>query len=184
MTPPDPPVVIPPIRPQDIEVAVCGAEKMAAARENVNQRIARSGEVQFWKDGGGGVGVECSATDTEVLGSIPKTSVFTKIFQSSHWFFSFNFWDTHLGRRTFISFLYSLLSHYLSFFPSSSSSSLLFLCVQDYKVNKCSFSISVLYLPDTVGSKHQYDIVAVWSSGARRILNNWQYTSKYNLFVF
>ena len=89
MTPPDPPVVIPPIRPQDIEVAVCGAEKMAAARENVNQRIARSGEVKFFKtmlihDSGGCVGVECSATGTEVLGSIPKTSVFTKIFQSSH----------------------------------------------------------------------------------------------------
>ena len=34
-----------------------------------------------------------------------------------------------------------------------------------YTVNKSSFSISVLYLPDTVGTKHQYEIVALWSSG-------------------
>ena len=34
-----------------------------------------------------------------------------------------------------------------------------------YKVNKRFFSISVLYLPDNVGTKHQCEIVASWSSG-------------------
>jgi hypothetical protein len=43
VSPPEPPVIMPPIRPQDIEVAVCGAEKMANMREEINQRIAKSG---------------------------------------------------------------------------------------------------------------------------------------------
>lgn len=49
VSPPEPPVVIPPIRPQDIEVAVCGAEKMAVNREEINQRIAKSG-TDGWKN--------------------------------------------------------------------------------------------------------------------------------------
>ena len=47
----------------------------------------------------------------------------------------------------------------LSFFFSSASVCKL------YKVIKCSFSISVLYLLDAVGTKHQYEIVSLWSSG-------------------
>ena len=43
VSPPEPTVKVPPIRPQDIEVAVCGAEKMAATREEINQRVSRSG---------------------------------------------------------------------------------------------------------------------------------------------
>ena len=40
-----------------------------------------------------------------------------------------------------------------------------------YKVNRCSFSISVLFLPEMVGSKHQYEVVAFWSSGKGKKLN-------------
>ena len=62
-----------------------------------------------------------------------------KVFQSSHQFLFFSFWDTHLGHGAFLSFLYSLLSQHLSFFPSSSSSSLLFLCLQVVQSKKMFF---------------------------------------------
>ena len=89
-------------------------------------------------------------TETEVLGLIPgMDGIFFQISNLTQIFF-LSFCVNHLGLTSHVSndFLYNTYHSFLSLLSSSS------VCKMD-KVNKCSFSISALYLTDTVGSNHQ-----------------------------
>ena len=92
---------------------------------------------------GGGVQVERSPMEAEVLGSIPSIGwTFFAAFQSSLWFSASV--SATLGHQAFPSLCLSSTRclaniFFLCFFSACK------LC----KVNKCSFSIFVLYLPDT-----------------------------------
>ena len=75
-----------------------------------------------------------------------------------------SWFSSHLAHRTFLSFLNNLLSQHRSFFPFSSS-----MC-NVYQVYKWSFSICLLSIYLTAGTKHQYTIAALRSSGTEKNL--------------
>ena len=96
--------------------------------------------------------------------------------------FCFSFYDTRLRCRAFLPFYNSFTTFlvnanpsFLLLVPLLSSPSVCKLC----KENKHSFSISMLtlYLPDTVGTKHRFEIVTLWSIGTEN--NNIQVTKEF-----